>query len=31
VRTEIPRGATGKFLKRKLRDELANWFANHPE
>jgi fatty-acyl-CoA synthase len=26
VRTEIPRGATGKFLKRKLRDELSHWF-----
>jgi len=25
-RDEIPRGATGKFLKRKLRDELSGWF-----
>lgn len=31
VRSEIPRGATGKFLKRKLRDELAQWFANASE
>ncbi len=28
VRSEIPRGATGKFLKRKLRDELVDWFAS---
>ncbi len=27
VRSEIPRGATGKFLKRKLRDELSSWFT----
>jgi fatty-acyl-CoA synthase len=27
VRDQIPRGATGKFLKRTLRDELAGWFA----
>jgi fatty-acyl-CoA synthase len=27
VREQIPRGATGKFLKRTLRDELAGWFA----
>lgn len=25
IRSEIPRGATGKFLKRKLRDELAGY------
>lgn len=28
VRDQIPRGATGKFLKRTLRDELARWFAD---
>ena len=28
VRDAIPRGATGKFLKRTLRDELAGWFAD---
>jgi fatty-acyl-CoA synthase len=27
-RAEIPRGSTGKFLKRLLRDQLAGWFAN---
>jgi fatty-acyl-CoA synthase len=27
VRDQIPRGATGKFLKRTLREELAGWFA----
>ncbi len=26
VRDQIPRGATGKFLKRTLREELAGWF-----
>lgn len=25
-REQIPRGATGKFLKRTLREELAGWF-----
>jgi fatty-acyl-CoA synthase len=30
VRDEIPRGATGKFLKRTLRDELASWFDDKP-
>ncbi|HVH98108.1 MAG TPA: long-chain fatty acid--CoA ligase [Enhygromyxa sp.] len=27
VRDQIPRGATGKFLKRTLREELAGWFS----
>jgi fatty-acyl-CoA synthase len=27
LRDQIPRGATGKFLKRMLRDELEGWFA----
>ncbi|MEO0604560.1 MAG: AMP-binding protein, partial [Myxococcota bacterium] len=27
ARDTIPRGATGKFLKRQLRDELAGWKA----
>ncbi len=27
VRETIPRGATGKFLKRQLREELAGWSA----
>ena len=31
IGSEIPRGATGKFLKRKLRDELAGYFASEPE
>ena len=26
-RDTIPRGATGKFLKRKLREELSGWFS----
>ncbi|WP_052546676.1 long-chain fatty acid--CoA ligase [Enhygromyxa salina] len=26
VRDEIPRGATGKFLKRTLREQYAGWF-----
>lgn len=30
VRDQIPRGATGKFLKRTLRDELASWFDDKP-
>ncbi|PRQ05591.1 long-chain fatty acid--CoA ligase [Enhygromyxa salina] len=30
VREEIPRGATGKFLKRQLRDELVSWFDDKP-
>ena len=30
VRDQIPRGATGKFLKRTLRDELGSWFDDKP-
>lgn len=30
-REQIPRGATGKFLKRTLRDELSGWFDDASE